>query len=601
MPRRLQEDIGPHSARLLLGISLAAALSFGILAWFALRSGNAAIAAQHFVEHTLQVLHATAKVDSSILQAVSQQRLYVLLGDDELLVEVDRETAHSLAWVDELAALTADSPEQARRIGGLRRLIEQRVVSMRNVSREYGRRGHQGAVAELELEENRQVREALRRQLEEITDGENRQLAERLALQRQAIARARASYVGLAVAGSVLLLGLLYLQRRFRMAREAAFAATRANEAQLREIADGLPQLVYVTDGAGEVTLANRRWRDFTGLDPEMVRRGSEVSFVHPDDLGATLENWQQALATRQPYEQELRIRRHDGEWIWHLSRAVPMPDPVTSDTRWLGSMTDIHDRREADSRVRETATRIAELNRRIDARAQELADLNQELEAFSYSVSHDLRAPLRHVNGFTTLLQEHLAERLDGDDKGQRYMQTIRAAAGEMGQLIDDLLTFSRLGRQPMKRAAVELASVVGPVAEALTSAHPERRIDWQIGELPVVLGDAALLRIVFDNLLENAVKYTRPRDVACIVVEGEVAGAVTEIRVRDNGVGFDPRYATKLFGVFQRLHSEREFEGTGIGLATVWRILKRHGAEVRGESVLGQGATFRLTFPTR
>jgi signal transduction histidine kinase len=236
------------------------------------------------------------------------------------------------------------------------------------------------------------------------------------------------------------------------------------------------------------------------------------------------------------------------------------------------------------------------ELEQRITERTVQLAAANKELEAFSYSVSHDLRAPLRHIDGFARLLAQREGDRLD--DTSARYLRVIGDAARKMGRLIDDLLAFSRMSRTELQTRPVDLRQVVADVQHDLVPAMEGRLIDWRIGPLPVICGDPAMINVVFSNLLSNAVKYTSPRVHAQIVIEA-TAGVGDEviIEVKDNGVGFDMAYAHKLFGVFQRLHRDEEFEGTGIGLAIVRRIISRHGGRSWANGALDSGATFYIT----
>lgn len=240
-----------------------------------------------------------------------------------------------------------------------------------------------------------------------------------------------------------------------------------------------------------------------------------------------------------------------------------------------------------------------AELDARVQQRTAELQASNDELEAFSYSVSHDLRAPLRHITGFASLLQRQSATALDAT--GQRYVQTMIDSAAQMGRLIDDLLAFSRIGRSAMSTSRVELTPLVEAARVEVARDHPQRAIAWHIDPLPDVAGDAALLRLVFVNLLSNAVKYSGKREQACVSVATAPSDQAHEVvvAVRDNGVGFDMQYAHKLFGVFQRLHSAQEFSGTGIGLANVRRIVTRHGGRVWAEGRPGEGATFFVALP--
>jgi light-regulated signal transduction histidine kinase (bacteriophytochrome) len=246
-----------------------------------------------------------------------------------------------------------------------------------------------------------------------------------------------------------------------------------------------------------------------------------------------------------------------------------------------------------------ETEQINVQLEQRVYDRTAQLEAANKELEAFSYSVSHDLRAPLRHVQGYVDMLGREAQGQLS--DKGRHYMKTIEDASREMGVLIDDLLGFSRMGRVQMAETSVSLDELVQESIRSLELTTRGRNIVWKIPPLPAVQGDHAMLRQVLANLLGNALKYTRPRDPAEIEFgcEGTEDGRVIFF-VRDNGVGFDPQYVHKLFGVFQRLHRVDEFEGTGIGLANVRRIIARHGGRTWAEGAVDKGATFYFTLKT-
>jgi light-regulated signal transduction histidine kinase (bacteriophytochrome) len=252
--------------------------------------------------------------------------------------------------------------------------------------------------------------------------------------------------------------------------------------------------------------------------------------------------------------------------------------------------------RHEVDERARaeeEVRALNVNLERRVTERTEALAAANKELESFSYSVSHDLRAPLRHVLGYIELLHEDLKGQLS--ESAQRYVETIRRASTDMGQLIDDLLAFSRTNRSEMRAVVVALDPLVQAAIHTLEAATRGRNIEWQIEPLPEVIGDPVLLRQVFANLIDNAVKYSRMRDPACIAIGSNAPeDGLAVLFVRDNGAGFDMTYAQKLFGVFQRLHRAEDFEGTGIGLATAQRIVARHGGRIWAESAVNQGTTF-------
>jgi len=240
----------------------------------------------------------------------------------------------------------------------------------------------------------------------------------------------------------------------------------------------------------------------------------------------------------------------------------------------------------------------VRRLNQELAHRAAELEVTNKELESFAYSVSHDLRAPLRHIGGYAELLQKQASSLLD--DKSHRYVKTILESSKRMGALIDDLLAFSRIGRAEAKMTAVSLEQLVKEAVAEVAQETSGRDIDWKIGAFPVCYGDRSMLKLVLINLIANAVKFTRARtraeiEIGCV----DRTGNEVELYVRDNGAGFDMQYANKLFGVFQRLHPTEEFEGTGIGLATAQRIVHRHGGKIRAEGAVDQGATFYFSLP--
>jgi len=251
------------------------------------------------------------------------------------------------------------------------------------------------------------------------------------------------------------------------------------------------------------------------------------------------------------------------------------------------------------DAEVEAGKARFQELNEELEARVlqrtSELEATNKELEAFTYSVSHDLRAPLRRIDGFAQLLVDDYGAQLPAD--AARYLSRVREGAKQMGTLVDDLLNLARLGRQELKRQVTGLSSIVGHVTTGLKREIEGREIEWKIDSLPFVECDPALMDVVFTNLLSNAVKYTRPRQHAVIEVGTVERNGHPVVFVRDNGVGFSMKYADKLFGVFQRLHRAEDFEGTGVGLATVERILRKHGGRIWAEAELDKGACFYFT----
>jgi light-regulated signal transduction histidine kinase (bacteriophytochrome) len=263
-------------------------------------------------------------------------------------------------------------------------------------------------------------------------------------------------------------------------------------------------------------------------------------------------------------------------------------------DGNLLGMIRDVTER----NRTREKIQQLnEELERRVTERTAQLEAANKELEAFSYSVSHDLRAPLRGVDGYVRMLKEDCAERLDAE--GNRLLDVVSGEARRMGQLIDDLLAFSRLGREQMAHATIDMTALARGAFDASTRTAPGPAAHFVLAALPPTQGDLSMMRQVFVNLIGNAVKFTR-HQAAPVITVGALSGeSETTYYVKDNGVGFDEKYRHKLFGVFQRLHSEEKFEGTGVGLALVQRIIHRHGGKVWAESKADRGAAFYFTLP--
>jgi PAS domain S-box-containing protein len=358
--------------------------------------------------------------------------------------------------------------------------------------------------------------------------------------------------------------------------------------------------VVMVVLGPDEtVTRINARGCQLLGCGrEEIVGRNWFDLFVPERDRARTRATFHQLIAgTIEPVEhfENSVLTRSGGERLmsWHNAY---LRDDNGRITATLSSGVDITDQRAADDQIRGLN---AELEQRVAARTAQLEASNKELEAFSYSVSHDLRAPLRHISGFVDLLQRRAADQLNDENRG--YLEMVDDASRQMGKLIDDLLQFSRMGRAAMSIARFELRPLVDEVIRAATLSAEGREIDWVVGELPDVHGDYAMLRQALTNLVENAVKYTRQRTRARIEVGADASNpAETVVFVRDNGVGFDMRYVDKLFGVFQRLHRAEDFEGTGIGLANVHRIVKRHGGRTWAEGEPDHGATFYLSLPT-
>ena len=364
----------------------------------------------------------------------------------------------------------------------------------------------------------------------------------------------------------------------------------RENELRFRLLIDAVKDYAIISlDADGLVTTWNTGAERLKGYSSGEII-GQHMSRFYPQaDIARRKpdQELQQAASTGHMEDQGWRVRK-DGSHFWAEVAITAVHDSAGKLIGFLKIAKDITAKRDAEDQIQK-------LNSELTQRVEELGTVNRELESFSYSVSHDLRAPLRHVDGFARILKEEYSPTLPED--AIRYLDRILEAATHMGQLIDDLLNLARIGRREMKREGVRIANVVKQAIAELPSEAQERHIEWRIEPLPEMNCDAGLLKLVFSNLLSNAVKFTRKQPIAVIEIGARMTGGVATIFVRDNGVGFDPRYADKLFGVFQRLHRHEDFEGTGVGLATVQRIIHRHGGEIWAESQVNSGTTFSFT----
>lgn len=355
--------------------------------------------------------------------------------------------------------------------------------------------------------------------------------------------------------------------------------ALRDSEALYRQIAEGLPEIVWGTRADGYHEYFNSKWFEFTGLTYEESRGDGWIQVVHPDDIEPTTRRWSRSLQSETPYETEYRFRAHSGEYRWFLGRALPLRDEQGSVVRWFGTCTDIHDQKMAEEL----------LERRVEERTADLLAAVRELEGFTYSVSHDLRAPLRAIVATSSMLIEDASEHLSESDRSLLERQASNAR--RLGVLIDDLLQMSRIARSQMRWQEVDLSSLADEVLTELRDRPWPQNVTVEIEPCLSGIGDARLLRFVLQNLLENAYKFSPDGGTIRFGREGQA------FFVSDEGIGFDMQYASKLFLPFERLVLERDYPGTGIGLANVQRIIQRHHGSVWAQSELGHGATFYFT----
>jgi PAS domain S-box-containing protein len=333
---------------------------------------------------------------------------------------------------------------------------------------------------------------------------------------------------------------------------------------------DHVPQLIWLADQDGRFTFVNRMWPENIGLVADDWMGDGWSNFLHPDDLDRVMQSWREAVRAKGSLQTECRFLHRKHGYHDYQVGAHKVIARTGEPTGWMAICSDV-----TDSRRREDAMRVA----------------HQELEAFSASVSHDLRAPLRTISGFSERLQLESGDHLD--EQGRHYLERIRAGAANLNDLIDDLLTLFRVTRNGIAEEKVDLGILAHQVFEEMRRHQADRVMEIVVQEGMTAIGDPRLLRVVLVNLIGNALKFSGKREVSRVEVgEDALPGGTSLFFVRDNGAGFDPAYAAKLFGIFQRLHSVKEFPGRGIGLATVQRIIHRHGGRVSAEGAVDQGA---------
>ncbi len=349
----------------------------------------------------------------------------------------------------------------------------------------------------------------------------------------------------------------------------------RDSEDKFRTISDNIPQLAWMADENGRTLWHNQRWIDYTGTTPDNLPRAAG-GLVHGDDRPRVEERWQASLRTGVPYEIEFRCRRHDGVYRWFLCRAVAIRDASGRIVRWFGTNTDIHEQKSTEAALRRS---------------------NEDLQQFAYVASHDLQEPLRTVVSFSQVLMRRYSTELEGN--AREYLGYVSDAALRMSHLVRDLLVYSRATRDGDRIAqTVELEAVLDDVLSGLHAQIAEAGAQVRHDPLPAVTGDRTQLGQVLQNLISNALKYTRAGVRPEIRIHAERHPAEWVISVSDNGEGFRQQFADRIFGIFKRLHG-REVPGTGIGLAICRTIVDRHGGRIWAESSEGEGSTFFFTLP--
>jgi len=357
--------------------------------------------------------------------------------------------------------------------------------------------------------------------------------------------------------------------------RETALEEAEKARERLRFMAESMPQKIFTADRQGKVDYRNRQWMDFSGFSFEPGDDLGWSQLMHADDLEESILQWRHSIVTGEPFHAQHRLRRADGTYRWHLSRALAMLDPDGNISMWIGSSTDIHEQKEKEDELRRA---------------------NDDLQQFAYSASHDLQEPIRNVAVYSEIISRRYRNLLDSD--GQKFLGFLTEGGRRLATLIDDLLAYTRAGSLEGPLGTVSAAAVLEQTLSNLAEAIRESNAIVTAGPLPEVFVGAAHLQQVFQNLIGNALKY-RNEDPPRIHIQAYNQGTAWRFAVQDNGIGIDPQYKENIFGVFKRLHRDQKYSGTGIGLAICQRVVERYGGRIWVESAPGKGATFYFTVP--
>jgi PAS domain S-box-containing protein len=542
-----------------------------------------------WVNHSREVLSQTEVLSSKVFEAGDQARSYLITGSDSFLKTFSSDLDEIMMDFRKLKKLTGDNPVQQQNLAKLEPLLILKVQIMKEyVAFKNDHKKLSSDEVLKEFKEGQETIDKLKQVLEAIKGTEVQLLNERQVEET----RVTSNLIYFIVLSSILGVGFLgaagVVIHRDYQKRVEAENKLQEHASRISHLYDHAPCGYHSLGPDGKFLEINQTELGWLGYSKdEVVGKVKFEDILAPISVQVYHDNWPIYLERGEVRDVEFLIRGKSGGERWVLLSSIANRDEEGNFVSTRTTMFDITDRKRIEQEFQDAQLKYM----------AELEGLNKELEAFSYSVSHDLRAPLRHIDGYVQLLRKNCEDKLD--DKSRRYLQVVSESVIKMGKLIDDLLHFSRMGRTELSKSKVSLDSAVQEVLSELTPDMQDRNIKWNIEKLPVVEADRSMLHLVLMNLFSNAVKYTRDRSPAEICVSGRAQEGEFVFDIRDNGAGFDMQYADKLFGVFQRLHRSEDFQGTGIGLASVRRIISRHGGRVWAEGRVDEGATFSFSLP--
>lgn len=560
--------------------------------------------ASQAVVHTYEVIVILESFSAALHHFLQHNRGFLITGDTGQLAEMDRSRNAMFAQLAEVNRLTSSDPAQQQRLAALDKLVGQRIEWSDRAAQMRREKGAKEAAAMMLGGDADTLTASIEEKLDALGNGEKDLLKE-----RQLIA-ATVSSSSLLTLGTLLVASLLLLLWVFRVMQHE-IAERKRFEDEIRQHRGHLEELVeqrsrelleaqriaHIGNWEWNLVSNELKWSDemyrIFGLMPRQFETSYEVflHYVHPDDRTAVQKGVEDALHNHIPYSIEHRIIHWDRSEHFVHEQAQVYFDGAGNPVSMIGTVQDITERKQAEEAQKKLHEKLAKYTAQLEA-------TNSELSAFVYSASHVLRAPLRGISGYSRVLLEDFSGALNAE--GKRLLNALGKNAMEISRYIDDLLEYSNVGRKEIESSTINMEELARAVVAGLEPLATGRQVRFEVKNLPAAQGDKPMIRQVFASLLSNSVKFTRAKETAVVEVGGRIEEGENVYYVKDNGVGFDMQYANKLFGVFQRLHGDEEFEGTGIGLAIVKRIVEKHGGQVWAESKQGEGATIYFTLHT-
>jgi PAS domain S-box-containing protein len=563
--------------RVLFGFLFALAIIIG-LAIYAYLNNRKFAETSNQVAHSNRVLYRTELILTLIMDAESDQRGYIITGDKSFLEPFQETSSEIHDNLNDLIRLTSDNPAQQVRLARVRPLIESKLSFIKETIEAVGNNPDEARAGVISMR-GKQLMDDIKHEIAAVKDEESRLLVERTRVSKEGHTKFTTTFTGLLTIIAFILIAVFITINISLLGRTKAEKELRNAAEDIRDLYENAPCGYLSVDSAGTLVEINNTMLSWIGYTKDEVVGKMNFRHLIPNESVPTFEHsLDEFLRKGKISNVEFDIIRKDGSSFQIISSATMVKDDYGKFLKSRSTVFDISERKKAERQIRQ---------------------LNQELEAFTYSVSHDLRAPLRSIDGYTKILEEDYSDKLDSE--GQRVMGVIMTNAKRMGQLIDDLLEFSRLGRKELAKIECDMNSIAHDVVNELVESQPQRKVTIDIDELVPSKADPAMIRQVWINLISNAIKYSRKTENPRVEISSYLDRGVHVYMIRDNGVGFDMKYIGKLFGVFQRLHKVQDFEGTGVGLAIVYRIIAKHGGKVWAESKVNEGAAFFFSLPER